>query len=207
MIQIVDDDDRDRASLVELVSSLGHQYVTYNRPDEFLDAVDPRVPGCVMLDICMPGLTGFDVLERLRARGILLPVIFLSAFADIRMAVRALTAGATGFLEKPYAAHEIVQLMNKALCEDEKSRHLFEHFQSLKTQMDLLTERESEVVTAILAGDSNKEIASRLEISNRTVESHRSNIMEKLDVRSVVGLVKVVLEYQSLRDQLDEIPR
>ena len=202
VIQIVDDDDRDRASLEELVRSLGHQCVAYDDPQRFLDSIDATQPGCVLLDICMPGLTGIEVFEKLRAKGILLPVIVLSAFADIRMAVRALNGGAFGFLEKPYAAHEIVELINRALDDDLKSRESIDYFEDLKARIDLLTEREMEIVRAILASESNKQIAAKLGISVRTVEAHRASVMDKLSLDSVVELVKTMLDYDSLRTGL-----
>jgi two-component system response regulator FixJ len=192
-VYIVDDDQSVRNSLEWLLQSVGHTTVSFASSREFLAAVTSDVPGCLLLDVRMPQLGGFELQASLKEMRFSLPIIFLTGHGDIPMTVRALKNGAFEFIEKPYNDQSLIDKVNAALC---LSLNAFEARHSRTSADQLLatlSRREREVVDKMIEGKSSKLIARELDISFKTVEVHRANIREKLKIGSVADLVRMVL--------------
>jgi FixJ family two-component response regulator len=188
---IVDDDVQVRRFLVEVFSSIGLKLDEYASGDEFMRYWTPTLPVCVLLDVRMPRVTGPEIHDWLRMRHPLVPVIFLSGYADVSTAVRAMRNGAFDFLEKPFNIQQLIERTHEAL------RHCAAHMPSpaaaASAWYEELTPREHEVLRGIVAGRRNKSIAAELGISERTVETHRASIMHKSHTHSVAELVALTL--------------
>lgn len=189
---IVDDDRAVRDSLADLVDSVGLRAETFADAREFLRHQTPERCGCLVLDIRMPGMSGLELQEELARRGTTLPVIFITGHGDIPMAVQAMRLGAQDFIQKPFREQELLDRINRALETNTREREIQLEHQVVKKQIGDLTRRESEVMNMIVAGKANKVIALDLGVSQRTVEAHRANVMDKLHVRSLADLVRVV---------------
>jgi len=190
---IVDDDQSVRNSLEWLLQSVGHVTASFSSGREFLAQVTVDAPGCLLLDMRMPQLGGFELQARLLELKFSLPIIFLTGHGDIPMTVRALKGGAFDFVEKPYNDQSIIDKVNAAIC---VSLNAFEARHSRVNADQLLaslSRREREVVDKMVEGKSSKLIARELDISFKTVEVHRANIREKLRIGSVADLVRMVL--------------
>lgn len=192
-IYIVDDDDGMRRALTGLMTTVGYQAVPYARPAEFLSKYDPQQPGCLVLDVRMPEMSGLEVQQQLNRAGSMLPVILVTGHGDIPMAVQAMKDGAFDFLQKPFRDQELLDRINAALKQDAENRATVERHSDLKRRSESLTPREHEVMALVVDGRANKVIAIDLGLSERTVEIHRSNVMEKMGARSVAHLVKMHL--------------
>lgn len=190
---IVDDDDAVRGALSLLVRSVGLATETYASATEFLGRFDPERPGCLVLDIRMPGMSGIELQERLCAQGATTPVLFITGHGDIPMAVRAMQAGAVDFIEKPFNEQELLDRIQRALRLDAETRRERAGKDALRMRLDGLTVREREVMDRIVAGQANKVIALDLGLSERTVEVHRAKVMEKTGARSLAELVAMVI--------------
>ena len=185
---IVDDDPAVRDALQWLLRSRGVASRAWNSADEFLAAAGQHLFGCMLLDVRMPGMSGIELFDRLRALDCRLPVIFLTGHGDVPMAVQALKDGAFDFVEKPYDDNALVDKVVDALAHDAKRSAREVSINSVRSRLAQLTQREYEVMQQILAGKLNKVIADELGIAMRTVEVHRSHIFEKMEVRSAVEL-------------------
>jgi FixJ family two-component response regulator len=194
----VDDDEAARDSLSWLISSVNLKVETFASAQEFLDAFDPKRPGCLLLDMRMPGMSGLALLSRLRELGSTIPTIFLTGHGDVPMAVRALKAGAVDFLEKPYNDQVLLDCIHNALEQSAQIHQLRDEQRKIEKRFASLTPREQEVMTKVAKGLSNKQIGNSLSISIKTVETHRARIMEKMEADSVSHLVRmaVALEHQ-----------
>jgi two-component system response regulator FixJ len=192
-IFIVDDDDAVRDSLGLLLKSAGLEAEAFGSGDEFLEAFDPAWEGCILLDIRMPGISGMEVQRRLVDRGCGLPVIFITGHGDIPMAVEAMHLGAHDFIEKPFQDHELLDCIQGALEAQRQQHDALALKQSVQDKFGTLTPREVEVLEAVVQGHANKVIAMDLELSQRTVEIHRARVMEKMQARSLAGLVRLSL--------------
>jgi FixJ family two-component response regulator len=190
---VVDDDDAVRDSLELLLRSVGLRAEAYRSAADFLAAHDPERPGCLLLDIRMPGLSGLDLQRELIARGAIVPVIFLTGHADVATAVRALHDGAVDFVQKPFRDQDLLDRVNKAIALDATSRADLARRTEILERMGALTARESEVMERVVDGSPNKAIAYDLGISERTVEVHRARVMEKMQATSLPHLVRMVL--------------
>lgn len=186
--QIVDDDPAVRDALQWLLQSRGVVSDTWNSAESFLATAHRDLCGCLLLDVRMPGMSGIELFDRLRAMECRLPVIFLTGHGDVPMAVQALKDGAFDFIEKPYDDNALVDKVLAAIDHDSKRCARENSIQSLQQRLALLSQREHEVMQLILAGKLNKVIADELDIAMRTVEVHRSHIFEKMQVRSAVEL-------------------
>lgn len=188
---IVDDDPRVRDALQELLSYVGFRVASYADPEAFLDAYDPHRPGCLVLDIRMPIMSGLRLLERLPLPQ--LPVIVLTGHADVSMVADAFKLGAIEFLEKPVDDETLVNAVRHALVADTARRQRDARRQTIEQRLAQLTERERQILDRLVAGQAYKVIAAELGLGLSTVESHRKHIMEKLQARDRAALVRMVL--------------
>lgn len=193
IVYVVDDDASAREAVAAIVKSMGIEPRTFPSAETFLDSYEPGVPGCIVSDIRMSGMSGIELLELLRKSSCALPVILLTAFADVPLAVRAMQQGAFTLLEKPTRNHELWEAIHRALVADPTERCQPTPI-SLGLRLAGLTPDEQRVVELIFEGKPNKAIASELDISLRTVGARRHAIFEKFGVRSVAELVRAVLE-------------
>lgn len=192
-VYIVDDDDGMRRALTVLITTVGYQPVAFAKASEFLAKHDPGQPGCLVLDVRMPEMSGLEVQQQLNRSGSMLPVILVSGHGDIPMAVQAMKDGAFDFLQKPFRDQELLDRINAALKLDAENRASEDRLADLKRRQESLTPREREVLALVVDGKANKVIAIDLGLSERTVEIHRANVMEKMGARSVAHLVKMHL--------------
>jgi FixJ family two-component response regulator len=192
-IYIVDDDDGMRRALALLMSTVGYHAVAFARPTEFLQKLNPSQHGCLVLDVRMPEMSGLEVQQHLNRAGSLLPVILITGHGDIPMAVQAMKDGAFDFLQKPFRDQELLDRINAALKQDAENRAAVELHSDLRRREESLTPREREVMAFVVDGKANKVVAIDLGLSERTVEIHRANVMEKMGARSVAHLVKMNL--------------
>lgn len=193
VVYIVDDDDGMRRALTILMTTVGYQPTAFARPTEFLAKYDPNQPGCLVLDVRMPEMSGLEVQQQLNRSGSMLPIILITGHGDIPMAVQAMKDGAFDFLQKPFRDQELLDRINAALKLDAENRASVDRLADLKHRSDSLTPREREVMGLVVDGKANKVIAIDLGLSERTVEIHRANVMEKMGARSVAHLVKMHL--------------
>lgn len=192
-IYVVDDDDSMRQAIALLLRTVGYTPIVFSRPNDFLAKYDPNVHGCVVLDIRMPEMSGLEIQQQLNRSGAILPVIFITGHGDIPMAVQAMKDGAFDFLTKPFRDQDLLDRINTALKQDAENRAAIEKHADLRRRMDSLTPREREVLELIVEGKANKVVAIDLGLSERTVEIHRANVMEKMGARSIAHLVKMHL--------------
>jgi len=190
---IIDDDEAVRDSLSWLVKSTGLQAETFASADDFLQGYGEDRPGCLILDIRMPGMNGLELQSVLRERDFRLPIIIISGHADVPMAVRALKAGAFDFIEKPFNDELLLDLVQRALEKDAKERENMAETDELRARMASLTPREKEVLELVVAGAANKQISSELGVSLKTVEAHRARVMDKLRAESLSHLVRMAV--------------
>lgn len=190
---VVDDDDGVRTSLGILLDSAGYLAVPFASATEFLAQYDPARPGCLVLDMRMPGMTGMELLQELAQRGAFLPVIFITGHGDVPLAVAAMKSGAFDFLQKPFSPKDLLARIERALAADTDARHALARTDELRQRLGTLTPREKEVMGLIVAGHANKVIALDLGLSERTVEIHRARVMEKMATRSVAHLVRMAM--------------
>jgi len=194
------DDDRDvREAVSFLLTAEGLAVQAFESPLEILERITPDQVGCLLLDVRLPGMSGLELQEVLRERNIWLPVVFMSGHGDIPMAVRAISAGALDFIEKPFDDKLLLQKINHALAINRVARE--QHADRLHTERRLaaLTPREREVMEGIVAGKLNKVIAHELGVSVRTVEVHRARVLEKLGARNSSDMIRLVLSAESYR--------
>ena len=193
-VHVVDDDDAVRSSLRLLLKSVGLPTIAHASAHEFLAAWDGDQPGCLVLDVRMPGMSGIELQAELNQRGAIIPVIFISGHGDIPMAVEAIQHGAFDFLQKPFRDQDLIDRVQRALASDAEHRQLLQQRETLRQRFDLLTPREQEVLQLVTQGKANKVMAGDLGISQRTVEIHRARVMEKMGAQSLAQLVRMVLE-------------
>jgi len=194
---IVDDDEAVRDSLALLMKSVALASQSYASADEFLSSYDSECPGCLVLDIRMPGMTGMELQQKLIEMRAILPIIFITGHGDIPMAVEAMQRGAVDFIPKPFRDHELLDRVNKALEDDRENRSSLLERVEIEKRIESLTPREKQVMELVVQGKANKVIAGDLEVSQRTVEIHRSRVMEKMKARSLAQLVRMTLQFQS----------
>ena len=192
LIRIVDDDAEMRNSLEFLLSTEGWSVRTYPSAESFLEADDVRVPGCLLLDIRMPGMSGLQLQEAMRTQDYALPIIFITAHGDIGMAVDAVKKGAFDFLPKPIDDARLLDDVEKAVAFDWDRRSQHRNVDAMKKNHDTLTPREKEVAALVAQGLMNKTIADRLGIAEKTVQIHRGQVCRKLGVRSAVEISHIL---------------
>lgn len=193
VVYLVDDDRGIRDSLRWLAESVGLKLVAFASAQEFLDAYPVDSPGCLLLDVRMPGMSGLELQEKLKSDGLEIPVIILTGHADVPMAVRAMKSGAIDFIEKPFSDQLLLDQINLALEKDAKRRAKKTEHAELIKRVESLSPRERTVMLGVVAGKSNKAIASELGLSQKTVEVHRANVMAKVRASSVAELVQIAV--------------
>jgi two-component system response regulator FixJ len=192
-VHIIDDDTAVRESLLALVQMKGLQAKAFSSAESFLTNLQPSDTGCVVCDVRMPGLTGLQLLEKMAERKSTLPVIIITAYADVPTAVRAMQAGAVTFLEKPAAEGDLIAAIQQALNLEQAQQALRRQKSDVENKLTTLTPDEIAVMRKMLEGLPNKRIASDLDIGLRTVELRRSNIMKKMGAGSLAELVRLAL--------------
>ncbi len=188
---IVDDDPAIRFAMQALMDSVNLDHEIFASADEFLEKVTDQRPGCLVLDIRMPGLGGLELQEELIKRGNTLPIIFITGHGDVPMAVDAMQKGAVDFIQKPFRDQELLDRIREALATDEERREAQQHHAEVSSRLNRLTNREREVFDLVVTGKPNKVIAYELGVSQRTVEIHRARVMEKMQARSLADLVRM----------------
>ncbi|MBS0578213.1 MAG: response regulator transcription factor [Proteobacteria bacterium] len=197
IVFIVDDDEAVRSSLRMLVKSVGLPASVARSAQEFLELYDPAQPGCLVLDVRMPGMSGLELQQQLNLRGAVIPVIFITGHGDIPMAVEAMQHGAFDFLQKPFRDQDLVDRIQRALERDRISRSELAQRTHILERLGTLTPREREVLDLIVRGKANKVMAADLGLSQRTVEIHRAHVMQKMGATSLAQLVRMTID---LRD-------
>ena len=189
VVMVVDDDSGVRNAMRALLKSVGLNSVLFSSAQEFLDAYDAQQPGCLLLDIRMPGKSGMELQQDLNLRGAVVPVIFMSGHADIPMAVEAMQHGAFDFLQKPFRDQDLLDRIQKAIAKDAERRLALGEQTRIRTHLESLTEREREVLDLLTLGKQNKVIAQDLGVSPRTVEIHRAHLMDRLGAQTLPEVV------------------
>jgi len=197
-VHIIDDEPGMLNYLSELVTTINYKSKTYRNAREFLNGYNNTGIGCLILDLRLPGISGLELHQQLTELNIDLPVIMISGFGDISTAVKAMKAGALDFLEKPFKNKELLDLIHKAVSKHKIDRARNNHQNKTLKCINSLTKREKEVMQLVVTGKLNKDIAKQLEISIKTVEVHRANVMAKMGVNSIADLVRMFLEVNEL---------
>ena len=191
LIHLVDDDEAIRHSASFMLRHFGFRVKTYTDGVAFLETVATAERGCILLDVQMPGMDGLEVQEALNSRGVAMPVIVLTGHGDVAVAVRAMKAGAVDFVEKPYAKQTLVDALTRAFERLETRRKADVQAEEARGLIERLTGRERDVLNGLVDGQTNKAIAEALDISPRTVEIHRANLMEKMDAPSLSTVLRI----------------
>jgi len=196
VVHVVDDDPGFRDSLRSLLESDGLTVETYADAGEFLGRYLPERPGCLLLDVRMPGMSGLQLQEEMQKRQIQVPLVFITAHGDVAMAVTAVRRGALDFIEKPFDDEALIGLIRDALEKDKETRRESERRAGLGARFASLSARELEVLERVVKGKRNRTIAQELGVTEKTVEFHRKRIMGKLHVNNVVELVNLVVQHR-----------
>ena len=190
-VHLVDDDPSVRKALSRFLNAKGYDVQPFESAQEFLDRHDSTIPGCAIFDVSMPGLDGLKLQQILAADGVQRPVIFLTGMGDIPASVRAMRAGAIDFLTKPARKEELLQAISRAEATDAQARQARRELAAVQAKIASLTPREREVLSHVVTGQLNKQIAGDLGTVEKTIKFHRSRMMQKLGVRSVADLVRL----------------
>ena len=189
---VIDDDASVRDSIISLLRSVDQSAEGFASGEDFLSRYEATRPGCVVLDVRMPGISGMSVLKQLASRRVSLPTIVITAFPDVTLAVRAMRGGALDFLPKPFQPEQLLKRVREAIVLSERILRRHRQFDDFNARMASLSEREREVLDLVVLGHANKVIAFRLGVTQKTVEFHRAKIMRKLGVRCLAELVRLV---------------
>jgi FixJ family two-component response regulator len=195
IIFIVDDDPSVRESLGLLLNSAGYKVETFAMAKEFIDSKPQRPgPACLILDVKLPGLSGLDLQEELVSNNNLIPVIFITGHGDIPMSVQAMKKGAVNFLSKPFDDSDLLDAIEEALLKDSHARNILNQQKNILQRLGSLTTREHEILTYLITGMLNKQIAYELDITERTVKAHRRQVLDKMGAGSIAELVRLAAE-------------
>jgi len=191
VVYVVDDDPSIRRSLERLFRSVGHECISFGSAIEFLGFERRDVPACLVLDVRLPGLSGLDLQREMSEANVLIPIIFLTGHGGIPLSVRAMKAGAADFLTKPFHEQDLLDAVRQAIGRDVESRRQRAETASVRQRYEMLTPREREVFSLIVSGMLNKQVAGELGASERTIKSHRHQVMEKMQAGSLADLVRM----------------
>jgi FixJ family two-component response regulator len=204
LVYLVDDEFAIRDSLALLIESTGQTVRSFESAEAFLNNYNPDQPGCLLLDVRMPLMSGHELQSELLKRGINIPIIFISGHADIADSAKAFRSGAVDFLEKPFDNEVLLERINEAIKKDIAFREEFVKKRRIQDRIDHLTSREKEVLGLIVKSHSNKESAKILNISNRTVDVHRASIMEKMQAENIAELITMVMYCEATESLVPE---
>ena len=193
---VIDDDPSIRSALQRLVASVGLNCETFATADEYLAQLNPAAPGCLIVDMRLPGLSGFELQEHLGRNGYHPPIIFLTAYGDIKTTVRAMKRGAVDFLTKPFHEQELLDAVRQSVERDREGRRKHAELTRRREQYKSLTPRERQVLALVVTGRLNKQIAADLNLSESTVKLHRGEVMQKMEAHSLAELVSIVAELE-----------
>lgn len=196
VVFVVDDDESVRSSLRFLLKTAALESHAFASAAEFLKSYDPAQPGCLVLDVRMPGMSGLELQQDLNLRGAIIPVIFITGHGDIPMAVEAMQQGAHDFLQKPFRDDDLIERIQRALAKDAEARAGLEGHNAIRAHLESLTPREREVLALMVRGKPNKAMAHELGLSQRTVEIHRARVMEKSGASSLAELIRMVMDVE-----------
>jgi FixJ family two-component response regulator len=188
---VVDDDVSVRRSMARLLNSHGFSAETHACAEDFLALGQYSDPSCLVLDVLMPGINGLELQERMAALNLAIPIVFITGHGDIPTSVKAMKAGAVDFLAKPFSSGELLSAVRSAIAKSRRERELHSTRSEIKRRMSTLTPREAEVFRLVVIGMMNKEIASELGVSIKTVKVHRGRVMKKMEAGSVAELVRM----------------
>ncbi len=191
-VTIIDDEPDVRLAIKLLLESVGHRVQTFESAQDYWAQYDPEQKGCLILDVRMPGMSGLELQEQLKLLDYHPPIIMISGHGEIPMAVKAIKSGAIDFLQKPFSDQLLLDHVSVALEQDISKRNSLMVVHKIKSRHDTLTPRELEVLEGVVDGKLNKTIASELNVSTRTIEIHRANMMEKMEVKNLSSLVRCV---------------
>jgi FixJ family two-component response regulator len=199
LIFVVDDDASLRASLQDLLESVGLRVAAFTSAQEFLRSPRPEVPSCLVLDVRLPGLSGLELQRQLAVGDLVLPIIFITGHGDIPMSVQAMKAGAVDFLPKPFRDQDLLDAVHRALAHDRHARVQRAGIEALRRRFEALTPRQRDVMACLVTGRLNKQIAGELGTSEATVKTHRKQVMAKMHAESLADLIRIA-------DQLGLLP-
>ena len=191
VVFVIDNDPSVRAALEDLIGSVDLAVRLFASPQEFLASKRPEAPGCLVLDVRLPGMSGLTFQKELAGMGVALPVIFITGHGDVRMGVRAMKAGAVDFLIKPFRDEELLDAIHAAIGRDRERRREAAQVARLRERYTTLTSRERQIMTLVVVGLANKQSAAELEVSEMTVKVHRGQVMRKMQARSLPELVRM----------------
>jgi FixJ family two-component response regulator len=198
VVFVVDDDPSVRSSLKFLISTVGLHVETFDSAEAALQKLTPDAPACLVLDVRLRGLSGLDLQSELAARNCQVPIVFITGHGDIPMTVRAMKAGAVEFLTKPFRDQDLLDAVRVALEQDRARREQEKEITDLQQRFDSLTSREREVISMVVAGKLNKQIADQLGTAENTIKVHRSRAMDKMHAQSVADLVRMIEKLKRL---------
>lgn len=193
VIYVVDDDPGVLRGLDRLLRQQGYTTRLYESPAAFIRELDPDAPGCVLLDLSLPGVNGLELQEQLLAAGCWQPIVFMTGYGTVQASVRAMKAGAIDFIEKPIDANVLTEVLQRAIDRDRSARISRNDTDAIAKRLASLTPRENEVLRHVVAGRLNKQIAGHLGTAEKTVKVHRARIMHKMSVRSVAELTRMTI--------------
>ena len=198
VVHLIDDDEDIRRALAFLLGTAGLAVRVHESALKFLEKLDTLQPGCIVSDVRMPGMDGLELQQKLKAMGVEMPIIIMTGHADVPLAVQAMKAGAVDFIEKPFDDEILLSAIRIAFDVYDKSGQSSTEIAQIQARLDTLSAREREVLVGLLAGHANKTIAYDLELSPRTVEVHRANVMSKMKARSLSELVRMAMLAKAL---------
>jgi two-component system response regulator FixJ len=198
VVHLIDDDEDIRRAVAFLLGTAGLAVRVHESALQFLENLDTLQPGCIVSDVRMPGMDGLELQQRLKAMGVEMPIIIMTGHADVPLAVQAMKAGAVDFIEKPFDDETLLSAIRIALDVYDKNDQSSIEIAQIQTRLDTLSAREKDVLKGLLAGHANKTIAYDLELSPRTVEVHRANVMSKMKARSLSELVRMAMLAKAL---------
>lgn len=205
-VYIVDDDIGVRDTLISFVDSIGFQVSAYDCVHDFLDDYHQDMPGCLILDVRLPKISGLELQDHFQRKSVRIPIIFLSSHSNVSIAVRTMKAGAIDFLEKPYDEQLLLDSIQKAMGIDRRTRETKQQHSMIMEKIGGLSNREEEVLRYLIQGKANKVIANVLGLSTKTIETHRAHIMRKLGVSSMAGLMWMAITSGEYREVPEELP-
>ncbi len=188
---VIDDDESVLKALSRLIRSVGFEVETFPSAGDFLNQRLPDCPSCAVLDVRMPGLSGFDLQEKLKQVGVEIPIIFITGHGDVPMSVRAMKAGAVDFLQKPFNDQELLDAIQRAVSFDQQERRERTEKAEIQDRIDSLTPREKQVLALVVTGMLNKQIGAELGATEKTIKVHRARVMEKMQAASLPDLVRI----------------